>query len=114
MTCTAISRTQKERNDKMNPAQNASVSPRAERLEARITADQKRLLQEAAALQGRTLTDFVVGSLVETATRLLQERELIVLSANDRQVFVRALLNPPRRKGGRLARAVDRYRHNTK
>src|SRR6266567_1908547 len=35
---------------------------RAERLEARISRDQKALFQRAAALQGRTLTDFVVAS----------------------------------------------------
>ena len=98
----------------MNLAQNASSRRRAERLEARVTADQKRLLQEAAAVQGRTLTDFVVGSLVETATRVLRERELVVLSAKDREVFVRALLSPPKFKGGRLARAVDQYRRATK
>ena len=98
----------------MNLARTEPSSRRAERLEARVTADQKRLLQEAAAFQGRTLTDFVVGSLVETATRVLQERELVVLSTKDREVFVRALLDPPTLKGGRLARAVERYRRATK
>jgi uncharacterized protein (DUF1778 family) len=98
----------------MNLARSESSGRRAERLEARVTADQKRLLQEAAALQGRTLSDFVVGSLVETAKRVLQERDLVVLSTKDREVFVRALLNPPTRKGGRLARAVDRYRRARK
>jgi uncharacterized protein (DUF1778 family) len=79
-------------------------------LEARITANQKRLLQDAAAVQGRTLSDFVVGSLVETATRVLEERELVVLGAKDRDVFVRSLLAPPTLEGGRLAHAVRRHR----
>ena len=98
----------------MNFARNTSSSRRAERLEARVTVAQKVLLQEAAALQGRTLTDFVVGSLVEAATRVLHERDLVVLSAKDRDVFVRALLNPPTLKGGRLARAVARSRRAPK
>jgi uncharacterized protein (DUF1778 family) len=98
----------------MNLTRNQSSSRRVERLEARVTPDQKRLLKRAADVQGRTLTDFVVGSLVETATRVLRERELVVLSAKDREVFVRALLKPPVLEGGRLARAVERYRRAAK
>ena len=98
----------------MKLARSESSTRRVERLEARVTADQKRLLKDAADVQGRTLTDFVVGSLVETATRVLRERELVVLSAKDREVFVRALLNPPALEGGRLARAVERYRRAAK
>jgi len=98
----------------MKLAGSASSTRRVERLEARVTADQKRLLKDAADVQGRTLSDFVVGSLVETATRVLRERDLVVLSAKDREVFVRALLNPPALEGGRLARAVKRYRRTAK
>jgi uncharacterized protein (DUF1778 family) len=35
---------------------------RGERLEARVSAEQKALMERAAALEGRSLTDFVVGS----------------------------------------------------
>lgn len=98
----------------MTIATATQAAPRTERLEARLTAEQKRLLHEAAAVQGRTLTDFVVGSLVETATRVLQDRDLVVLSEKDRQVFVRALLAPPSRGEGRLAQAVARYRRAAK
>ena len=37
-------------------------------------------------------------------------RDLVVLSAHNRQVFVQALLTPPSRTKGRLAQAVRRYR----
>ncbi|MGH9808788.1 MAG: DUF1778 domain-containing protein, partial [Terriglobia bacterium] len=33
---------------------------RAQRLETRVTAEQKTLIEHAAALQGRTVTDFVL------------------------------------------------------
>jgi uncharacterized protein (DUF1778 family) len=69
--------------------------PRFARLEARISPDQKDLFQKAAALEGRTLTDFVVGCVVREAKRIVQENEVIKLSERDRQVFVEALLNPP-------------------
>jgi len=63
-------------------------------LEARISPDQKALFQKAATLEGRTLTDFVLGCVVREAKRVVQENEVITLSARDREIFVKALLNP--------------------
>jgi len=40
----------------------ATTKVRNERLEARVSRDQKALFQRAAELQGRTLTDFVIAS----------------------------------------------------
>jgi uncharacterized protein (DUF1778 family) len=65
-----------------------------ERLEARISADKKNLLKNAAALSGRTLTDFVVNSAHEAAVRVIQEHQQLHLSTMDRDVFIRALLHP--------------------
>jgi uncharacterized protein (DUF1778 family) len=42
---------------------------RAQRLEARVTAEQKTLIEHAAALQGRTVTDFVLTSQLGNRTR---------------------------------------------
>jgi uncharacterized protein (DUF1778 family) len=44
-----------------------SASNPDQRLEARISIEQKRLFKEAAALCGVTLTDFVVSSAHEAA-----------------------------------------------
>ncbi len=41
----------------MNSIKSSGAPSRSERLEARIPADQKALIQRAAELQGRTLTD---------------------------------------------------------
>lgn len=38
------------------------IGTQAERLETRVTADQKNLLDRAAALQGLRVTDFVLTS----------------------------------------------------
>ena len=65
------------------------------RLEAPATDDQKALFQRAADLTGRALTDFVVSSAEETATRTAHEREVLTLSGLDRKVFLDALLNSP-------------------
>lgn len=79
---------------------------RSERLEARISREQKALLQRAADLQGRTLTDFVIANLQEAAARVIEESQVIRLSADDSRVFARALLNP--RSPSRTLRAAAR------
>jgi len=82
---------------------------KSERLEARVSADLKRLFQEAANLHGITLTDFVIRSAQEAAKRAVQEQEIMRLSEQDRKVFVSALLNPPE-PSPRLRAAVQRYK----
>jgi uncharacterized protein (DUF1778 family) len=81
---------------------------RAERLEARITRDQKALLQRAADLQGRSLTDFVVSSAHDAAVRTIEEMQMIRLSAEDSRALAEALLNP-RKPTERLRAAARRY-----
>ncbi len=65
-----------------------------ERLEARITPDQKALFQRAASLEGRTMTDFVVYSAQRAAEDVIRAHQ-IALSGRDSIAFVEALLNPP-------------------
>lgn len=81
---------------------------RRERLETRVSLEQKRLFQRAAALQGRTLSDFVVSSLREAAVRTVQEHEYMTLGTQDRDAFVAALLRPSE-PGDRLKAARRRY-----
>jgi len=85
------------------------ASAKRARLEARITLDQKELFQRAAALTGRTLTDFVVGSAQEIAARTVREHEAMTLGARDRERFVAALLEAPQ-PGTRLQKAARRYK----
>ncbi len=86
-------------------------SHKAARFEARLTPEQKSLLLRAAMLTGRSLTDFVVTSAQEAATRTLREHEAMTLSRRDRQAFVAALLKPPA-PGPRLRKAAQRYQRH--
>jgi uncharacterized protein (DUF1778 family) len=78
------------------------------RLEARIPRATKALCETAAAIQGRTLTDFVVNSVVEAAQRVVRASELSELTERDRIAFVEALLNPPT-PNARLRKAAARH-----
>jgi uncharacterized protein (DUF1778 family) len=85
---------------------------RAQRLETRVTAEQKRLIERAAALQGRTVTDFVLTSVQEAAQRAIEAHQRLDLSVRDSQAFVEALLNP-KPVNDRLRETVRRYRETT-
>lgn len=80
-----------------------------ERLEARISADKKNVLKNAADLLGRSLTDFVIHSAYEAAIRVIQEYQQLHLSVKDREVFIRTLLNPPN-PSNKLLAAVKKYK----
>ncbi len=65
------------------------------RLEARTSPEMKALLQKAADLQGRTLTDFILSTVQAEAIRVIQEHQTLKLSLEDSEAFVNSLLNPP-------------------
>jgi uncharacterized protein (DUF1778 family) len=94
---------------KKKAAKAAAPRTKVARLEARISAEQKQLLEHAAELQGRTLTEFVIRSAQEAAREAIREHELLSLSARDTQAFVTALLKPLA-PGERLKRAAARYK----
>ena len=79
-----------------------------QRLEARITREDKKLLKEAADAKGLTLTAFVTQSAREAAVRALQERHVIELGRQDQETFVKALLHPAA-PNETLRRAAQRH-----
>lgn len=81
--------------------------PKAYRFDARLNEEQKTLIQKAADLEGRTLTDFVLRSAEAAAERTLRDRAILVLTARDAEVFVDAILNPP--EPGPVLRAAAKY-----
>jgi uncharacterized protein (DUF1778 family) len=93
-------------------AQRSPSASRTERLEARVSADQKALFQQAAEAQGRTLTDFIIASAHEAAVRALQDLQSIRLNAEESEAFARALLEP-RAPNARLRAAAERYKAAT-
>lgn len=68
---------------------------RASRIEARIAPDVLAVIKQAAELEGRSVSDFVVSAAREAAHRAIEEVGIIRLSAEDQKRFVDLLLNPP-------------------
>lgn len=88
------------------------VRTRSARLETRVTADQKQLIERAAAIQGRSVTDFVLSSVQDAARRAIEEHQRLDLSVRDSEAFVEALLRP-KPVNARLRDTVRRYRQAT-
>lgn len=65
-----------------------------DRFSARLSTVQKELLQRAADIEGRTLTDFVLAHAQDAAQRTIKEQAILRLSERDSRAFVQALLSP--------------------
>ncbi|MGL4513374.1 MAG: DUF1778 domain-containing protein [Lacipirellulaceae bacterium] len=69
--------------------------PKSARLEARLPASVYAILKEAADLQGRSLSDFVVASARQAAEDAIARSQEIRLTLAEQKRFAEAILNPP-------------------
>lgn len=83
-----------------------------DRLEVRVSPAQKALAQEAATLQGRTLSEFVAASVQHAAEQAIREHKVVALTAEDSRAFAEALLAPPA-PNEHLRALAERYRRTT-
>jgi uncharacterized protein (DUF1778 family) len=67
-----------------------------ETLNLRIKPDERGLIDQAAKLQGKTRTDFVLDAARRAAEEALLDRTLIVVSPEAYAAFVKKLDAPPR------------------
>ena len=86
---------------------------KVERLEARITPQQKRMIARAATLRGTTVTNFLVESAQQAALETIRDFEALSLRDEASRVFVGALLNPPKPNAA-LRAAARRYKERTR
>ena len=64
---------------------------KSERLNLRLSAEQKRAIERAAALSGQSLTDFVLSTIARQSRRVIRDWEVIRLADRDRDLFLAAL-----------------------
>lgn len=82
---------------------------RSERLGFRLDEETKNLIERAAHLSRRKLSDFCVTALADSARRAIAEQETLALSERDRKAFFDALVNPPE-PSERLVRALAEHK----
>lgn len=81
---------------------------RDDRLGFRLDEETKGLIERAAQLERRKVSDYCLTAIAEAARRTIAEHETIALSERDRAAFFDAIINPPE-PNERLARAVAEH-----
>ena len=79
------------------------------RLEARVDPELKARWQQAADLEGRTLTDFIISSMQESSDRVIESHQRMKLNQQDSKEFVETITNPPEPNSS-LIKAVEKYK----
>jgi uncharacterized protein (DUF1778 family) len=69
---------------------------RDERLDARVSREEKEMIETAASLRGTSASDFVRIVTREAALNTIREHEVLTLNEKAKRIFVEALLNPPK------------------
>jgi uncharacterized protein (DUF1778 family) len=86
-----------------------SAARRTYRFDARLNERQKKLIQRAAEIEGRTMTDFVLRSAEAAAERTVEQRSVLNLTPGETKAFVAAILSPAK-PGPVLRAAARRYK----
>ncbi len=83
-------------------------SKQSARLEARVDPELKERWQQAAYLEGRTLTDFIISSMQASADKVIERHQRMKLNQQDSRIFVETIMNPPE-PNARLIEAGKKY-----
>lgn len=78
------------------------------RLDVRLAQEHKKMIEEAAALLGQTVSTFTVATLLREAGRVMERFGTITLTRRDRDAFMALLDNPPE-PNARLRRAFQEH-----
>jgi len=73
-----------------------ATAARDERLDARVTREEKEMIETAASLSGTSASDFIRLATRQAALNTIREHEVLTLNDEAKRVFVEALLNPPK------------------
>lgn len=87
----------------------ATIAKEQARFDVRLSREQKKLFEKAAVLgEFRNLTDFVISAVQEKAKEIIREKEQIIASEKDSQIFFDAVTNP-KKPSKTLKKALEAY-----
>ena len=69
--------------------------PKRRKLEARVSEEQKQLIERAAAYDGMSQSDFIVNAAMTAARKTVQGQDVVNLNAAASRKIAELLLNPP-------------------
>lgn len=95
---------------KTNSMATKELNTKNARFDTRLSKEQKIFFERAARLGGyRSLTDFVIITVQEKAKEIISERERIIASKKDSEIFFDAILNP-KLPNEALTKAADEFK----
>lgn len=67
-----------------------------DRIDIRISKDQKELIQYASSLMGfKSVSEFIISCVSREAKEIVADNNQILKSIEDKKIFVNAMINPP-------------------
>ncbi len=88
----------------------SSSFSRTSRLVARISPEDKALLERAAGLEGTSVAAFIVGHGRAAAQEIVRQHDIVQLNQKESLRFVKALLAPVKAPAKRLKDAIALHR----
>jgi uncharacterized protein (DUF1778 family) len=89
----------------------SNLISKEDRLSVRMPREIKNRLSRAAAIQGQTLSDFIVANMLPVAESVIKEHLYITVSERDYEILMKALNNPPKPNAA-LLKAVKAYKES--
>jgi uncharacterized protein (DUF1778 family) len=87
-----------------------ATGARAAQLSFRLSPELKNVIEEAAAIQGQSVSEFAISTLVQQARTVIEHRNVTVLGDQDRERFIALLDNANAKPNPALVKAAKRYR----
>lgn len=85
------------------------VTNKTTRFEVRVSAEEKQTVEYAATLEGTTVSAYMRSRILSAAKQDILSQEKLLLSNQDRDLFLNALENPPE-PSGKLKAAFSEFR----
>jgi len=66
-----------------------------ERIDARLTSEAKQQIDQAAALQGRSTSDFMVQAALKEASQIIEQQRIIRLTVEESLALAKLMTSEP-------------------
>lgn len=88
----------------------SNTTTKSARIEARVSQEQKELIERAALVSGRTVSEFLLAHAEVAAKRVIEEHEKMQLDQAQSKILIGALLMP-KKPNKKLKLAMKDYRN---
>jgi uncharacterized protein (DUF1778 family) len=109
LKCVAFCRTNCDNERILIPHHRMTAINKSERLEVRVSSEEKATLETAAAISGLSISAYLRSRLLEQAQAEILAQQNLVLSRQDWALFSDSLDNPPPANAA-LQQALTEYR----